>query len=64
MSIWVCNSCALKYGCVMPDGHIATFHIDTCDVCGKEGVEVTEDRDYGVHRSKLTRAREERINQK
>jgi hypothetical protein len=63
MSIWVCGQCAMKYECSMPNGHIATFHIDTCDVCGKEDVEVTEDRDYGVHRSKLIRAYEKRTNQ-
>jgi len=63
MSIWVCNECARKHECQMPEGHIATFHIGACDVCGKEGMEVTEDRDYGQHRHKLIRAQQERINQ-
>ena len=62
--MWVCSNCALKYDSKMPDGHIATFHMDTCDVCGTENAEVTEDRDYGRDRMKLIRAYEGRINPK
>jgi hypothetical protein len=42
---WVCSDCGNKHGnkkCV-----IATWHIGSCDVCGKEQVKVTEPRDFG-----------------
>ena len=42
---WVCHSCGVKYGNKMCG--VATWHPDTCDVCGKEGVAVTEPRDFG-----------------
>jgi len=29
----VCSDCAVKAGGVWPDGHIATFHSNICDVC-------------------------------
>jgi hypothetical protein len=41
---WVCVDCGLKYGRT-PEGHVATYHIGKCDVCGEEKA-VTEFRDY------------------
>jgi len=42
---WICANCGDKYG-KMPQGHIATWHEDTCGWCG-EVKSVTEPRDYG-----------------
>lgn len=41
---WVCHDCGTKYG--RGECGIATWHTDTCGVCGKETA-VTEPRDYG-----------------
>lgn len=41
---WVCNACGIKHGRRMPT--CATWHPDTCGVCGLEAV-VTEPRDFG-----------------
>lgn len=43
---WVCFECAQKVGGKFPEGHLATWHIDICDVC-KETKSVTEPRDFG-----------------
>ena len=42
---WICCDCAEKIGSRIPDGHIATFHMDRCDACG-ETKSVTEPRDF------------------
>lgn len=42
---WICAPCGSKYG--RTDCKVATWHIDTCDLCKKEDVRVTEPRDYG-----------------
>ena len=48
---WVCHECGVKHGTRNPIGsRAATYHEDTCDMCGKENVYVTEPRDYGVPR--------------
>jgi len=50
---WVCNDCGGKYGkwyqpgAIVPKQHCATYHFDTCDVCGTSDVAVTEPRDFG-----------------
>lgn len=51
---WICNTCGIAYGKWYVDGnyagpkhHCATFHIGTCDCCGKTPIPVTEPRDYG-----------------
>ena len=51
---WVCMECGEKWGLWWVDGvykgpahHYATYHEDTCDVCNKTNVIVTEPRDYG-----------------
>jgi len=55
---WVCNDCGTKFGAWYEDGeylgpshHNATYHYDTCDVCGTHEVPCTEPRDYGHLRS-------------
>jgi len=42
---WICSHCGDKHG-RRPCG-VATWHFDTCGVCGKQGVMVTEPRDFG-----------------
>lgn len=42
---WICWHCGDKYG-NRPCG-VATWHPDTCDICGLEDVAVTEPRDFG-----------------
>lgn len=42
---WTCHECAIKAGGKVVEGHLATWHYGTCDVCNdKKGV--TEPRDY------------------
>jgi len=41
---WICHNCGIKYG--KRACGVATWHMDICDVCGKE-TEVTEPRDFG-----------------
>ena len=41
---WVCQDCGMKYG--NPRNAVSTWHDDTCDVCGKENIPVTEPRDF------------------
>jgi hypothetical protein len=45
---WICDECGRLHG-KRPEGNPygATWHIDTCGVCGTGGVEVTECRDFG-----------------
>jgi hypothetical protein len=42
---WICRSCGDKHGRGMPERHIATWHQDTCDICG-EVTACTEPRDF------------------
>lgn len=55
---WVCHDCGTRFGTWYEDGeylgpshHCATYHYDTCDVCGTHDVPCTEPRDYGHLRS-------------
>ena len=41
---WICSDCGNKYG--RRKCGIATWHNNTCDVCGEEKA-VTEPRDFG-----------------
>lgn len=41
---WICAACGDKHG-RKPVG-LATWHENTCDVCGEKGI-VTEPRDFG-----------------
>ena len=43
---WVCGSCGELCGNKHRLGHMATFHIGVCDVCGLSTA-ITEIRDYG-----------------
>jgi len=49
---WVCLGCAKDRGAKMPEGHLATFNINTCGICGEEK-SVTEPRDFGRTRNLL-----------
>ena len=51
---WVCRDCATERGANIPPNHLPTWHVDTCDLCGKEK-EVTEPRDFGRTRHLLER---------
>lgn len=51
-AVWVCHECGDKYG-DMPDDHVYTIHMDTCDVCGEEKTFVTEPRDYRYFKKTL-----------
>ena len=42
--MWACMDCGMTYGKRQPG--IASWHIDTCGVCGKTKI-VTEPRDFG-----------------
>jgi len=55
--MWICRQCGLacnaltcliKYGNLPKQSSfgISTFHIGTCECCGREEVMVTEDRDF------------------
>ncbi len=44
---WICSRCGHRYGRGMKPGHCFTIHQDTCGVCGRMEVSVTEPRDYG-----------------
>jgi hypothetical protein len=55
---WVCHTCGVKYGKWYQSGeyygpkhHTATYHYNSCDVCGANDVPVTEPRDYGYLRT-------------
>ena len=43
---WICRPCGRKHGRGWPEGHVATFHIGTCGVCGI-AAPVSEPRDFG-----------------
>lgn len=49
---WVCHDCATGRGARIPEGHIPTWNINKCGICGEERY-VTQPRDYGKTRSKL-----------
>ena len=42
---WICAPCGQTHGRGWPEGHVATFHAGTCDICG-QSASVTEPRDY------------------
>ena len=42
---WICLPCGQRHGRRIPGE--ATWHPDTCGVCGREDVPVTEPRDFG-----------------
>lgn len=42
---WICSECGEKHGRRQVNPY-ATWHEDTCDICGKTDL-VTEPRDYG-----------------
>jgi hypothetical protein len=42
---WICRPCGEKHGRGMSAGHVSTWHMDTCGVCGRRA-EVTEPRDF------------------
>ncbi len=51
---WVCHPCGMTWGLwysrgeyVGPPHTCSTMHLDTCGICNKENVSVTEPRDYG-----------------
>ena len=41
---WICYECGKKYG-TWKEGHLATFHRDTCGWCGRR-TDCCEPRDY------------------
>ncbi len=43
---WICRPCGGAQGRGMPQGHISTWHEDTCGICGKV-TSVSEPRDFG-----------------
>ena len=43
---WICAPCGQAHGRGWPEGHVATFHAGTCDICG-QSASVSEPRDYG-----------------
>jgi len=49
---WICLDCAKERGARVPEGHIPTFHEDTCGIC-KEEKQVTAPRDFGITRNLL-----------
>ena len=42
---WICAPCGDKYGNGYPEGHVSTWHLGTCHLCGNE-TSVTEPRDF------------------
>jgi hypothetical protein len=43
---WICIQCGIEHGRNSVNG-FATYHMGKCDICGRDGVPVTEPRDYG-----------------
>ena len=43
---WCCVSCGERYGYGWEEGHLATWHMGLCGICGAES-SVTEPRDFG-----------------
>jgi hypothetical protein len=43
---WICRICGSAHGIGMPAGHVSTWHIGPCGICG-QFTSVTEPRDYG-----------------
>lgn len=52
--VWICSECAAAAGAKMGEKHVATFHMDVCDVCN-HWKSVTEPRDYGYPKVKMQR---------
>jgi hypothetical protein len=42
---WICRPCGEEHGRGMPAGHVSTWHMDTCGVCG-QFTSVSEPRDF------------------
>ena len=42
---WICRPCGEAHGRGMPENHVATWHEDTCGICGRRA-QVTEPRDF------------------
>lgn len=42
---WICPHCAAERGSHIHEGHLATWHLGTCDVC-RQQVVVTQPRDF------------------
>ena len=55
---WVCIPCGEQWGHGMPEGHCYTAHIGRCDVCKRDGVAVTEPRDFRWMRAGWEKARD------
>ena len=47
---WICHDCGRKHGRGWPEGHVATFHAGTCDIC-LQSASVSVRRDYGLLRA-------------
>jgi hypothetical protein len=43
---WICHICGSAHGIGMHAGHISTWHIGRCGICGKVA-SVSEPRDFG-----------------
>jgi len=43
---WICSKCGARHARRLPDKG-CTWHEDECDVCGAQGVPVTQARDFG-----------------
>ena len=43
---WVCHDCGVRYGKLGRQAGVATYHPDTCDVCGQHA-SCTVPRDFG-----------------
>jgi hypothetical protein len=43
---WICLPCGEKHGRGMPEGHIATWNVQPCGICGDK-TWVSEPRDFG-----------------
>jgi hypothetical protein len=42
---WICLPCGEKHGRGMPEGHVATWNVQPCGICGDD-TWVTEPRDF------------------
>ena len=51
---WICRPCGIEHGHREPG--IATWHVNTCNLCGSREVLVTEPRDFGHLKSSWVEA--------
>lgn len=51
--VWVCAPCGERYASGAARSRVATWHPDTCGVCGEE-TSCTEPRDFGYLRDDWT----------